>query len=78
VAEVQAYTVEVRRRFGEFIAEADGHKAVWGSPGGAVLRLARKLGMDGCRVERVQQLGGGSSVWEIAAIHESKTKEKHP
>lgn len=70
MAEGQLYTVEVRLRADQFIAAADGRQAVGLSPGIAVLRLAGKLGITNgsCRIERIQQLERGCSVWEVCHV----------
>lgn len=68
MAEAQAFTVDVRLAAGAFVATADGRRAVCAAGAAcAVLKLAGKLGIrEGrCRIQQVQRLEGGNSVWEI-------------
>lgn len=62
------YTAEVATRAGVFVATAGGHRAVCASSAAcAVLKLAGKLGIrEGrCRIQQLQRLEGGTSVWEV-------------
>ena len=68
MADGQTYTVEVRLAAGAFVATAAGKRATCASGAAcAVLKLAGKLGIrEGrCRIQQLQRLEGGNSVWEI-------------
>lgn len=64
----QVFTVDVQQAGGAFVAKADGRRAASESGAAcAVLKLAGKLGIrEGrCRIQQLQRLEGGNSVWEV-------------